>query len=152
MFTVRLPAASSRRATDQVPQVPAPTRPRRVLVVEDQSDAREMLRLALQLAGHEVFEAADGPRGIEAAARCRPDIAVIDIGLPGCDGYEVARQIRRAPDGKTILLVALTGYGQPEDRRRAEEAGFDLYLVKPIAPKRLDALLADALQRGGPEP
>jgi signal transduction histidine kinase/CheY-like chemotaxis protein len=145
LFTVRLPSASPRRATDHVPQAPVPSRPRRVLVIEDQPDAREVLRLALQLEGHEVFEAVDGPCGIEAASRHQPDVAVIDIGLPGCDGYEVARQLRRMSDGETIFLVALSGFGQPEDRRRGEEAGFDVYLTKPIDPERLNALLTDAL-------
>ena len=115
-----------------------------MLVVEDQPDAREVLRLALQLAGHEVFEAADGPSGIEAVSRHQPDVAVIDIGLPGCDGYEVARQVRRVSDGRTIFLVALTGYGQPDDHQRAEEAGFDVHLVKPIDLDRLNALLRES--------
>ena len=144
LFTVRLPAASPSRATDQVPQAPVVSQPRRVLVVEDQPDAREVLRLALQLAGHEVFEAADGPSGIEAVSRHQPDAAVIDIGLPGCDGYEVARQVRRVSDGRTIFLVALTGYGQPDDHQRAEEAGFDVHLVKPIDLDRLNALLRES--------
>lgn len=147
LFTVRFPAVSPRRGTDPVPDAPPLSRPRRVLVVEDQPDARDVLRLALQLAGHEVFDAADGPLGIETASRCQPDVAIIDIGLPGCDGYEVARQVRRTPDGQTIFLVALTGYGQPEDRRRAEEAGFDLHLVKPIDPAVLNALLSEGRSR-----
>jgi CheY-like chemotaxis protein len=80
---------------------------------------------------------------VEAALRSRPDAAVVDVGLPGFDGYEVARRIRAAPEGASLLLVALTGYGQPADRRRAEDAGFDLHLVKPVDPARLIALLAE---------
>jgi CheY-like chemotaxis protein len=114
-----------------------------VLVIEDQPDARESLVLALQLAGHEVFEAADGPSGIEIASRVKPDVAIVDIGLPGCDGYEVARQLRRGRDGRTTFLIALTGYGQPDDRRRAAEAGFDLHLTKPVDPDRLNALVTN---------
>jgi signal transduction histidine kinase/ActR/RegA family two-component response regulator len=147
LFTVRLPVASPARATDPVSTSKGPARRRRVIVVEDQPDAREVLRFALQLAGHEVFEAASGPQAIETTARCRPDVGLVDIGLPGCDGYEVARQVRQTPHGRAMFLVALTGYGQPEDRRRAEEAGFDLHLVKPIDPERLSALVADAPER-----
>jgi signal transduction histidine kinase/ActR/RegA family two-component response regulator len=146
VFTVRIPAASPRRVANQQVLATVSSRNRRVLVVEDQPDARESLVLALQLAGHDVFEAADGPSGIETATRVKPDVAIIDIGLPGCDGYEVARQVRRAPDGETTFLIALTGYGQPEDRRRAAEAGFDLHLTKPVAPDRLNALMAEGQQ------
>jgi signal transduction histidine kinase len=137
-FSVRLPLAAPRRVTDEPALKPALSRPRRVLVVEDQPDAREVLRLALEMAGHQVFEAADGPHGIEAASRHQPDVALVDIGLPGCDGYEVARQVRQMADGRSIFLVAMTGYGQPEDRRRSEAAGFDVHLVKPINPERLN--------------
>jgi CheY-like chemotaxis protein len=115
-----------------------------VLVVEDQPDARESLVIALQLAGHEVFDAADGPSAIEVASRSGPEVAIVDIGLPGWDGYEVARRLRQMPSGNTIFLVALTGYGQPEDRRRATEAGFDLHLVKPVDPDRLHTIVTDA--------
>jgi signal transduction histidine kinase/ActR/RegA family two-component response regulator len=147
VFTVHLPAVSPSRTADPAPSLQAPSRPRRVMVVEDQADAREVLRFALNLAGHQVFEAADGPRAIETVARCLPDVAIIDIGLPGCDGYEVARQVRQTSHGQTIFLVALTGYGQPEDRRRAEEAGFDLHVVKPVDPERLSAIVASAPRR-----
>ena len=106
--------------------------------MEDNVDAREMLRHLLNLAGHEVHEAADGPTGLEAALRLRPDVALVDVGLPGFDGYQLARRVRGSP-GPFIYLVALTGYGQPDDRRHAMEAGFDAHLVKPVNP---DALLA----------
>ena len=97
-----------------------------------------MLRHCLELSGHHVDVAEDGVRGVEHARAIQPDVALVDIGLPGMDGYEVARRIRRDLGG-AIRLIALTGYGQPEDRRRAAAAGFDAYLVKPV--------LADQLAR-----
>src|SRR5688500_14966028 len=108
----------------------------RVLVVEDHDDARRVLQRLLTLWGHTVHVAADGPEGVRVAARVRPQVALVDIGLPGLDGYEVARQIR-AGRGEGVQLIALTGYGQPEDQARARAAGFDLHLVKPITPKQL---------------
>jgi signal transduction histidine kinase/ActR/RegA family two-component response regulator len=146
-FTVRLPGAGAARVSEPAPHAAQELRARRVIVVEDQADAREMLRVALQLAGHEVFEAADGPQAIEMTAKCLPEIAIVDIGLPGCDGYEVAQQVRQTAHGRTMFLMALTGYGQPEDRRRAEAAGFDLHLVKPVDPERLSAIISDVTER-----
>ena len=146
-FTVRLPALA-------VPPVPAPaaapattiTSPRRILIVEDNADVRETLRRALELAGHEVHEASDGPLGLAAVLRLHPDVALIDVGLPGFDGYQIARRVR-ASGGKSIHLVALTGYGQPEDRRHALEAGFDTHVVKPVTPDVLFATI-DAAASG----
>jgi CheY-like chemotaxis protein len=115
---------------------------RRVLLVEDNVDVREMMRTALELAGHEVHEAGDGPSGLEAGLRLRPDVVVVDIGLPGVDGYEVARRLRAAPGGRDLYLLALTGYGQPEDNRRARDAGFDAQLVKPVDPATLSGMIA----------
>jgi CheY-like chemotaxis protein len=142
-FTVRLPRIPAPAVALPVAQPAAePARPRRrILLVEDNTDARETLRDLLELHGHEVHEAASGPDGIEKALRLRPDLSLIDIGLPGLDGYEVARRIRASAEGHALQLVALTGYGQPEDRRRAEEAGFDEHLAKPIPPDRLAALI-----------
>lgn len=116
--------------------------PRRILVVEDNEDSRDMLRHLLALSGHQVHEAADGPAGLAAALRFRPDIAFVDVGLPGLDGYEIARRVR-AELGAAIRLVALTGYGQPEDRRLALEAGFDAHVVKPVAPEALLGVIRD---------
>jgi CheY-like chemotaxis protein len=113
---------------------------RRILVVEDNDDAREMVRLVLELAGHEVHEAVDGPSGLATALDVRPDVALLDIGLPGFDGLEIARRVRLAM-GASIHLVALTGYGQPDDRRQALEAGFDAHLVKPVDPPALLAAI-----------
>ena len=118
--------------------------PREVLLVEDNEDARETLRLLLEARGHRVSVAADGPQGLEMARAGQYDAALVDIGLPGLDGYQVARRIREARAGGMPYLVALTGYGQDEDRRRALEAGFDAHLVKPVDPERLDAVLATA--------
>ena len=114
---------------------------RRILLAEDQGDLRHMLKLSLELAGHEVFEAHDGPSAVRVAQDRQPDTALIDIGLPGCDGYEVARQVRQCC-GRAIRLVALTGHDTSEDRSRATDAGFDTYLVKPVNPARLHAMLA----------
>jgi CheY-like chemotaxis protein len=96
------------------------------------------------LSGHEIHEAADGPAGVERALAVRPDIALIDIGLPSLDGYEVARQIRSTSAGRGIFLVALTGYSQPRDRRLAYDAGFDAHVVKPVDFQRLSDLIANA--------
>ena len=139
-FTVRLPVFAAPPDADDAARPATPAPARRVLVVEDNDDAREMLRNLLHLFGHEVHEACDGASGIEQARRVRPDAALIDIGLPGIDGYEVARRIRADVPG--ARLVALTGYGQPEDRERALAAGFDVHLVKPVDPEQLQRLLA----------
>jgi two-component system, sensor histidine kinase len=135
VFTVELPLSQS-----VVNVVEAPVRTkgarRRVLVVEDNSDARKALRALLQLCGHDVEVAEDGLAGVEKAVRLRPEIALVDIGLPKLDGYGVAREVRNSL-GQGICLVALTGYGQPDDQLRATEAGFDLHLTKPVDPERL---------------
>ncbi len=139
VFTVRLPRA----ALPTADETPGPRRHairRRVLIVEDNDDAREMLKLLLEHEGHEVYEAIDGTEAVRAALRLRPDLALVDVGLPILDGYEVARFIRRQ-DYQPQRLVALTGYGQPVDRERALSAGFDDHLVKPVDPDRLAELL-----------
>jgi CheY-like chemotaxis protein len=115
-------------------------RPRRVLVVEDNQDCRETLCRLLTLAGFQVEQAGDGAEGVRKALAWRPEAAVVDIGLPLLDGYEVARRLREALDG-LIVLIALTGYGQPEDRSRAFAAGFDHHLIKPADPEHLVRLL-----------
>ena len=115
--------------------------PRRILIVEDSRDSRDMLRYLLERAGHEVHEAGDGPSGVDAILKVRPDIALVDVGLPGLDGYEVARRVRASEGGRTVRLVALTGYGLPEDHRRSHEAGFDTHLVKPVDAARLAAVI-----------
>jgi len=139
-LTVRLPRVAAPPSASPPPAA-APVPPaRRVLVVEDNADGRAMLRALLELDGHDVHEAADGPAGVQRAAALRPDVVIVDVGLPGYDGHEVARRVRAS--GLKTVLVALTGYGQPEDRRCALEAGFDHYLVKPVDPRALERLLA----------
>jgi CheY-like chemotaxis protein len=145
-FVVRLPAVPAPVSETAPASSDAPSgRERHVLLVEDGVDAREILRMILEQAGYRVTCAEDGPGGVAAYLRCRPSAALVDVGLPGYDGYEVARRIRAAAGGASVLLVALTGYGQLSDRRRAEEAGFDRHLVKPVDPARIVALLSDAL-------
>jgi CheY-like chemotaxis protein len=104
---------------------------RRILIVEDHPDGRESLRVLLELFGYRVDVAADGFQGIQKGLAEEPDVALVDIGLPHLDGYQVAAQLR-AGLGRKVLLIAYTAYGQPEDRQRALEAGFDAHLVKPV--------------------
>jgi signal transduction histidine kinase len=114
---------------------------RRILIVEDNPDGREMLRAALTMAGHQVHDCADGPSGVAAAAEIAPDLVLVDIALPGMDGHEVARRIRASENGKAVRLVAMSGYGQAEDRRRSLEAGFDAHLTKPFSIETLGQFL-----------
>jgi len=143
-FVVRLPLASPaaaappERAAEQ-----APGRPRRVVVVDDNPDIRESLRLLFTLWGHAVSLAPDGPSGLDLVLKERPDVALVDVGLPGMNGYDVARAVRRALPAEDIRLVALTGYGQPEDVDRALQAGFNTHLLKPIDPKVLERTLGE---------
>jgi len=115
--------------------------PRRVLIAEDAADAADALGALVDLLGHETRIAADGPAAVEAAKAFRPHLALVDLGLPGFDGYEVARRLRAEPEGGPAILAALTGWGQESDRRRAFEAGFDRHLTKPLAPGDLESLL-----------
>ena len=139
-FVVKLPGVT-RPAGHEAPAQANSLPPLQLLVVEDNEDARETLRMLLQFGGHVVQGAADGEHGLELALAWRPDALFIDIGLPKIDGYEVARRLRTQP-GYRPLLVALTGYGLPDDRRRALDAGFDAHLVKPATPESIDAALA----------
>ncbi len=152
VFMVRLPRINEPSAAGDVAATDiAHAEKRRILVVEDNDDARSMLRAILELAGHEIIERADGPSGLEAAVNLRPDAALIDVGLPGLNGYDVARQIRARLAGQPIRLIALTGYGQPQNRTEALEAGFDAHLVKPVEPESLLRMVtASALSRAAP--
>jgi signal transduction histidine kinase len=141
-FTIRLPAVLPPAAQQAAPQAPLHIAPRRVLIVEDNDDMRQMLHETLLFSGHDVREARDGASGLALAAEARPDVALIDIGLPDLDGYEVARRLRAAPGGRRMGLIAITGYGQAEDQRLAYEAGFDAHLTKPVAPERLKQVMA----------
>ncbi|HEY7038176.1 MAG TPA: response regulator [Methylomirabilota bacterium] len=143
-FTISLPLSlpGSLSETGAAP-APAETARWRILLVEDNGDARQMLQMLLTLAGHEVDSAGDGVSGLEKALRTRPEVVVIDLGLPGLDGYEVARRLRA--DGLDLGLIALTGYGQPADRERALAAGFDTHVVKPVEPGHLTEVIASVL-------
>jgi signal transduction histidine kinase/ActR/RegA family two-component response regulator len=121
---------------------------RRILVADDNNDALESLATLLQLSGHEVYTAANGAVALESAEQHRPEVVLLDIGMPKLDGYEVARRIRAQPWGQRITLVALTGWGQDSDRRRSQEAGFDSHLVKPLDLDKLTELLAALPQAG----
>jgi CheY-like chemotaxis protein len=127
-FTVRLPAIGARC--------------RRVLIVEDNADAREGLRLLLTFAGHEVETAEDASSALDKLRTFQPDVALIDIGLPGIDGYGLARMARQTPEARGAYLIALTGYGQVEDRQQALAAGFDAHITKPIDTTKLCDFLA----------
>jgi len=101
-------------------------------VVDDNPDSVESLAMLLQISGNETHMAHDGLEAVEAAERFRPDVVLLDIGLPQLNGYDVCRRIREQPWGKTMVLIALTGWGQEEDRRQSKNAGFDAHLVKPV--------------------
>jgi PAS domain S-box-containing protein len=143
-FIVRLPAVRKPANAQQgnVAQPEQPVKKVRILVVDDSVDtARGMARL-LKLIGHEVTTAHNGPEAIELAKECRPDFVLLDIGLPGMSGYEVASQLRQEQCGKKTVIVAVSGYGQDEDRRRSKNAGFDFHLTKPLDHDALLTLLA----------
>jgi signal transduction histidine kinase/ActR/RegA family two-component response regulator len=142
-FVVTLPALPTME--ERRPTAPAesiPQRTARVLVVEDNADTAESLTMFLELLGHRVRAAYDGVAALDAARANVPDVMLVDIGLPGMDGYEVARRVRRDPDLKQVVLVALTGYGQEEVKHQAMAAGFDYHLVKPVNPDALHGLVA----------
>jgi len=146
-FVIRLPLLleTTQSANGQQPATRADAVPpvrRRILVADDNADALETLATVLELGGHEVFSAANGSLALECAERHLPEVALLDIGMPLLDGYEVARRIRAQAWGKRITLVALTGWGQDSDRRRSQEAGFDSHLVKPLDLEKLTQLLA----------
>ena len=124
--------------------------PRRILVADDNVDAAEALALQLQLAGHDVRTAADGLQALEVAESFAPHVVLLDLGMPRMDGYETARRIRRLLWGKSATLVALTGWGQAQDRQRTSAAGFDAHLVKPVT--EFDLFHAIASARSGQSP
>jgi signal transduction histidine kinase len=146
-FTVRLPAIpepepAAQRDARPLP-APRPARQARVLIVEDNDDSRVSLQRVLQADGHLVSAARDARAGLEAAAAGSPNIAIVDIGLPGADGYQFARELRERL-GSGVRLIALTGYGTEADRKRAAEAGFDAHLTKPVDLDRLLALIGES--------
>jgi signal transduction histidine kinase/integral membrane sensor domain MASE1/CheY-like chemotaxis protein len=146
-FVVRLPCLPPHTAlpppAPQAPADPARAPRRRVLVVDDNADSAESLAILLQMQGHDVRMAHDGPSALAAAREQRPDLVLLDIGLPaGMDGYEVAQRLRPEPGLERAVIVAVTGFGQEEDRQRATDAGFDGHLVKPVDMQKLWRLLA----------
>ena len=150
VFSVSLPAIEAQAlapAPAPAAAEPAPRRLHKILIIEDNDDARRTLSLALQMSGHQVYAAPDGRAGIATADAIGPEVAVIDIGLPGINGYQVGESLRRAPAHESMVLIALTGYGQPDSLRRARDAGFDEYITKPIEPDRLMRLIDVAFAR-----
>jgi PAS domain S-box-containing protein len=143
-FIVRLPIAVEPPSTAPplAKRAVAPVAPLRVLVVDDNHDSAESLAMLFELTGHETRTVNDGLEAVEAAEKFRPDVVLLDIGLPKMNGYEVARRLRQHPWAKTVLLVALTGWGQDEDRQRSKAAGFDAHFVKPVDFAGLQDLLA----------
>ncbi len=139
-FIVRLPLTAEKPTTDASSPVSG-FGSSTVLIVEDNADSRRMLKAMLKLDGYMVHTAADGNEGLDAILKLRPQFAIIDIGLPGIDGYEVAKRTREVLSRDDVLLIALTGYGRPEDRRAVLEAGFDEHLVKPLKPHELSRVL-----------
>ncbi|HEU5180417.1 MAG TPA: ATP-binding protein [Candidatus Polarisedimenticolia bacterium] len=144
-FILTLPIRAGDEASAEVSAGPArvsPGRPRRILVADDSHDAAKSLTLLLRQCGHEVYTAFDGMEAVLSAQECRPEVMIVDIGMPKMNGYEVARRIRELPWAKGVCLVALTGWGQEADRHRARESGFDTHLVKPVDPDAINALLS----------
>jgi signal transduction histidine kinase/ActR/RegA family two-component response regulator len=145
-FVVRLPtegARAERETTDERPKAEAPAGGLRVLVVDDNRPAADILAKVIRLLGNEVRTAYDGREGVAVADEFRPEVILMDLGMPNMNGYEATREIRRFDWGGGVMIVALTGWGQDEDRRRTEEAGFDRHLVKPVEPSTLQKLLAE---------
>jgi CheY-like chemotaxis protein len=147
-FTVVLPLHQSNRSDadeqDRGEKKGKSDPPSRVLVVDDNIDAAEMIAELLQLTGHQPLVAHDGPSALAAAQESVPDVVLLDIGLPGMNGYEVAKQMRAIPRLQRVILIAVTGYGHESDRNKTREAGFDHHLVKPVKPDHLLELIAAA--------
>jgi signal transduction histidine kinase/ActR/RegA family two-component response regulator len=148
-FTIRLPASAVSRGKLTPPTVGGttsvlqPGHCSRILLADDNRDAVESLALVLQMAGYEVYPTHSGLQALDVGARVRPDVFILDIGMPEISGYELASRIRREPWGRDALLIALTGWGQREDKERSREAGFDHHLTKPVDPDQLERLLRD---------
>ncbi|HEX7062344.1 MAG TPA: response regulator, partial [Woeseiaceae bacterium] len=126
-----------------------PVEGHRILIVDDNRDSATTLATLLRLTGHETSEAYDGPQALAAADEFRPDVVLLDIGLPGLDGYSVCRRLRAEPWGRDMLIIAVSGWGKPEDQRRSAAAGFDHHMVKPIKHDALTALLGGSAARQG---
>jgi CheY-like chemotaxis protein len=145
-FTVRLPERMADQAAPVLvaalpDKVSAPKR--RILVADDNRDAADSLSVMLRIAGHDVRTAYDGQHALDVAEMFRPSLALLDLGMPRLNGYDTARRLRETQHGRDIVIIALTGWGQPEDRNRSLAAGFDHHLVKPVDPSMLERLLAE---------
>ena len=153
-FTVHLPrrmpgvVADDADVPARVPPAPKEAAACRALVVDDNRDAADTLAMMLDLLGHETQRLYDPHAVPDAVEDFRPDVVFLDVGMPGLSGYDLARLLRERPDGDALLLVAVTGWGQPEDRRRTRDAGFDHHLVKPVDTEQLEDLIASL----GPPP
>ena len=142
-FTLRIPLLAAARATQPSPaEAPAPVVPKRVLIVDDNVDAATTLELLLRSLGHQTRAVHDGAQALRVATEFRPEIVLLDIGMPGLNGYDVARRLRELERGRALRIVAVTGWDQEADRARAHESGFDLHLVKPVDPEILTRLLS----------
>jgi CheY-like chemotaxis protein len=143
-FIVRLPVAmeETERGRQARAQDHKQNSKRRILIVDDNRDSAESLALLLTLAGNETHVAYDGKQALALAERQRPDVILLDIGLPKLNGYDVCRSMRDQAWGKNCMIAAMTGWGQDEDRRKSSAAGFDAHLVKPVAPGDLFKLLS----------
>ena len=143
-FEVRLPVGELAALPVAAVPVVGLSGPCRIVLVDDQEDSREMLKVLFEARNHVVYDGEDGAHAIQLVAEHRPDVAFIDIGLPVMNGFEVAQQIRRHPELKDVILVALTGYGNTQDVQRALAAGFDMHVTKPAELKTLEQILARA--------
>jgi CheY-like chemotaxis protein len=140
-FTVRIPLTKKTPHAQTARPVPTGASSARVLVVEDNDDSRQMLEQLLRLDGYDVTVAADGLAGLQVLERGEIEVALVDIGLPGISGYELAQKVRSEPRLRPVRLIALTGYGREEDHRQVLSAGFDEHLVKPVRPEDLVRVL-----------
>jgi CheY-like chemotaxis protein len=152
-FIVRLPVVVEKIVRAVVPRsadsgIPS-LRKCRLLIVDDIKDSADSLAMLLQLRGHDVHTAYDGEDAVIAAEKLKPEVVLLDIGMPKLNGYDACRRIRQQPWGKGIFVIALTGWGQDDDRRRTEEAGFDHHLVKPLDPDELMNVLASLQAEAG---
>ena len=145
-FTVVLPTVLAASADDETPNIDSRARSaarRRILVVDDNVDGAEALTTLLDIMGNHTQAAHDGLHALDAAETFRPDVILMDIGMPKLNGFDACRRIREQPWGKEIVIVACTGWGQEDDKRMASEAGFNFHMTKPIDPGALETMLAD---------
>ena len=141
---MRLPLSTAAVAAAQAPSPASPRVRSRALIIDDNRDAATTMAMFVEELGGTAFTAFDGASGLAAVERFQPDIVFMDIGMPGLDGYEVCRRIRQMPAVRQVVLVAVTGWGQAQDKQRAFEVGFDAHLTKPVDPDALAQLLAGA--------